>query len=557
MKLVSRTFIAMFKNSLHLRVQPDTLIGIVCIVLYWLPVIIMGESSYLPIHDSMDVHFSTYKIIGQWKYWFASNDTIVSEVLGGVPRAFFPSEFNIVLLLFSVLSPINAYTSMVLITSLLAFFSFRYFLRAFSLNEKDKVLASIVSCCFAVLPHYPFGAATVALFPFVIGYFYKNKGKPIPVNETICLFMVPLYSSFVGGGLFVSIIVLISFLTSIVRMKKIEDFKLYRIFIVLNVIYLITEWRLLSSMLFGNYVTHRSEFFPTFVSLKTTIELALFNFLNGHYHVATFHKYIVLPVVALGVLISFFRKRWIVPFIFFFIGFFSIVYGVWKWEGLANLKENFFLFRILNFSRFHWFHPVLWYGGFYFSLVLIRQLLPRFKNIVLLITFGQLCFLFYNADFCKEYRSNKIAYKTFFCENAFSQFKSEMNLEYRVISIGIHPSIAAFNGLKTLDYYHYNYPLITKKLIYKIQRKELSKNKKMEKYFVNWGSRAYIFSSVIGINFLGQYEGSGLDLLLDWELLKENKVKYIISKAPILNLGKAISEYNKPDAAWHLYLYEL
>jgi hypothetical protein len=65
--------------------------------------------------------------------------------------------------------------------------------------------------------------------------------------------------------------------------------------------------------------------------------------------------------------------------------------------------------------------------------------------------------------------------------------------DYRVVSIGLHPAVAQYNGLYTLDTYNNFYPLSYKHQFLNIIAPELNKNKSLKSYFDLWGGRCYIF----------------------------------------------------------------
>jgi len=90
--------------------------------------------------------------------------------------------------------------------------------------------------------------------------------------------------------------------------------------------------------------------------------------------------------------------------------------------------------------------------------------------------------------------------KEFFAEK---QFHIGLPVEnYRVVSIGIHPTIAQYNGFYTLDTYNNFYPLSYKHEFRKIIEKELAKNKSIRTYFDEWGGRFYIFTDELGKHYM-------------------------------------------------------
>ena len=118
----------------------------------------------------------------------------------------------------------------------------------------------------------------------------------------------------------------------------------------------------------------------------------------------------------------------------------------------------------------------------------------------------------------------------------------EIVQENRVATIGYDPLVAAFNGLSVIDGYHALYPLDYKKKIYRIIKKELSKNEVLNSYYQNWGNRVYLF-----IDDKNNIE-------IDFFEAKKIGTKYIISK---YKLNSSSLNLIKNDFKENIFLYEI
>ena len=101
----------------------------------------------------------------------------------------------------------------------------------------------------------------------------------------------------------------------------------------------------------------------------------------------------------------------------------------------------------------------------------------------------------------KLFIDDRPSFKQFYATAQFQeieQYIGKPQSSYRVASIGIHPSIAQYNGFYTLDTYNNFYPLAYKHQFRKIIASELDKNPTLKKYFDTWGGRCYIFVSELG-----------------------------------------------------------
>jgi hypothetical protein len=158
----------------------------------------------------------------------------------------------------------------------------------------------------------------------------------------------------------------------------------------------------------------------------------------------------------------------------------------------------------------------------------------------------------------------------FFAENQFREiggFIGKEKSEYRVASLGIHPSVAQFNGFYTLDGYLANYPLEYKHAFRQIIAGELERDSGLKKGYDGWGSRFYLFSSELKKRggYLVNRSGNRFvveKLSIDQEAFRNMGGRYIFS-------GVRINESENPgihlrkifpggdSSAWDIYLYEV
>lgn len=162
-------------------------------------------------------------------------------------------------------------------------------------------------------------------------------------------------------------------------------------------------------------------------------------------------------------------------------------------------------------------------------------------------------------------KSEEISYRQFFSENLFNKIKDtigEPQKDYRVASIGIHPSVAQYNGFYTLDGYQNYYPLPYKQQFRKIIAQELEKSNIWREYFDYWGSRCYLFSSEIP-DFLSTKEKGRIitHLDIDIQAFKDLEGRFIFSAAEILNYKEdnlyLIGVFEDKDSVWRIFVYEI
>ena len=232
-----------------------------------------------------------------------------------------------------------------------------------------------------------------------------------------------------------------------------------------------------------------------------------------------------------------------------------------------------------NWGRIHWLSPFIWYCIFFMSLLVISRnakVGTKFKRLIVFffITSQILINLLYNPEFghylnkfatIPGFQDENITYKQFFSENLFLKIKDAIGLpqeDYRVASIGIHPSISQYNGFYSLDSYQNKYPLVYKIQFRNIITEELYKDQKWRDYFDYWGSRCYIFSSEIPDNLTTKDKGRIIHHLdIDTKVFWDMGGRYILSAAEIVNYKEENlyfrGAFEDNDSVWKIFLYEV
>jgi hypothetical protein len=257
----------------------------------------------------------------------------------------------------------------------------------------------------------------------------------------------------------------------------------------------------------------------------------------------------------------------------------SFIYGLYSWENLIPIKKTLGIFSSFDWGRLYWLSPFIWYCLFFLSLKVISKYINvgRSWNRYLIIFFLA-CQLFINLAYDPEYGHyiNKIVsipgfndahitYRQFFSEDLFQNIRDSIGIpqeDYRVASIGIHPSIAQYNGFYTLDGYQNNYPLTYKHKFRNIIAPELNKSKAFQEYFDYWGSRCYIFSSEIPDSITTKDKNRIIRHLdIDTQSFRDLGGRYILSAAEILNYDEEnlffIGAFEDENSVWKIFVYEV
>jgi hypothetical protein len=553
------------KNNLNLT-NRYFLVSVVLLLAYVSVFFIFGQNTYVLIHDNLDSFVPWHKTLIESGLLFENNSHEVT-IMGGASRISLGNELNIMLWLNYIFDPYSAYVANQVIIRITAFIGFLLLLRRYIFGENLGNYSFIIALLFSVLPFYPNFGIGIAGLPLITYVFLNLRDNVATALDWIILITFPFYTSFPSTGLFYIIFVGFVFLYDVIKRDVSKE--LFTGLFIIGSLYLIINYRLFYLFIFDpDYVSHRVERVSDSYGLIRAVLISGKHFVLGHYHAHSIH-WIFLPFVLIMFLFNIIAKNKDKTF----VGLFalnvaiSVIYGFWYYEGIALMKESYTWMNLLNLSRFSYLAPFVWYVLFAISIrYYFQKFNPSYGNkLVFVLSFLVFVSIVFKSDFANEYRKNKITYKEFYSEALFREidlFIGKNKDEYKVVSIGIHPSIARYNGFSTLDGYLTIYPLNYKHKFRKIIEPELDKNKKLEKYYDEWGSRFYIFSSELGKNWLNtKYNNPSIAIELNTWHLYDLGGRYIFSANEILNGSdnklRLIRTFEEKESPWKVYLYEV
>lgn len=589
------------------------------LVVIWYLGSFFSESGNLTVyvHDSLDSHVVMFKILAESGLFFSSSHQEIPNIINGLPRAYFPSEFNVVSILFYFFNPEVAYLFNEFLIRIIAFIGMYLLLsRHFSTCKTEKyspvsdIVLVGVSLAFSLLPFYSIYGAGVAGQPLVLFAFLNIKHNKSKLTDwgVICLY--PFYGSLFFTSAFFIFVLAVMFFYDAIKTKKINWLLLLSI-LLMSVIFLIVEYRMVLNYFSPLFVSHRTEYLSIFNDLKSSKIKVMKVFYYGQYHAHSLHSYFILPLVVFssalmlftdkyakyilrvtllalsGYIMVFagndFHANWsallsnniydhrvgeliycffiISSFVFIFkgqlvaglllmslllISFFS---GFEDYEGIRWIKEAVPFFTQFQIDRFYTLFAILWFILFFFALRIVINKDYVGGLLVSIVLFLQVSysFSFQNGEVWRSPSEWNKFYSTRLFDNIKDHIKTPVE-KYRVISIGLHPSIALYNGMYTLDAYLVHYPLKYKHQFRKIISSEIEKNKKWRSYFDDWGNRCRLVNH-------------GEEISLDLEQFKVMGGKYILSKYVVnINNGKGISfikKFTDKESYFDVYLYQV
>jgi hypothetical protein len=327
-------------------------------------------------------------------------------------------------------------------------------------------------------------------------------------------------------------------------------------------------------MYFSGFQTHRNDRIVDLPRFSRHLRESVYLIINTQYHSGSFKTILIIATLVFTFLINilnFKKKNHHFNKIYLLINVLALIitiYFLFPYLQVYLGNNNIKILNSFDFSRFYMLLPLVWL----LILALCSNILLKKNQHIFVIMISCLQIfstLYYNQELRYNYKKvvNTVNHKSlnfnnYFDINLFSQidkFIGEKKDTYRVVSVGLSPSISQYNGFYTLDSYQNSYPLYYKREFRKIISLELEKNNELKKYYDNWGSRVYVFSNELWFN--NNTNNQPINLNINTVKLKEMKCKYIFSTNIIRNANtlniKMLKMFENPNTYWRIYLYKL
>lgn len=542
-------------------------------LLYFIPYFILGENAYVRIHDTLEGEWIWLSVLCDSHQAFNFDpSSIVPNIMNGLPRNVYPSPFNFNLWLVYLFGSFNAYVISAVIIHVIGFASMFVFLSNHILTEKEeRIYVRLIALIFSVLGVFvPFGLAVMGqpLIAHIFYQWYKNENKwyywPViilyPIYTQLVFSLIPFFTILGCYGLW-----------DLLKKRRLQP--LYWLgMIVFGIAFLVWNYQMLYAMVYkSSFVSHRSAydlyryFTPEWTAVLGDVVLT---FLTSHYHIATFVSLPVLAVLYYTYANSKTVKSlfWLILVIALFQGFYPFLeYGLFQ-------HINFF--KAFRLNRYAVLLPFLWLTLLAAG---VKVLVTYYQNPK--IAYAVILTMLYttlmgNDELLHNYRTligfQKLpSFQAYLAQDQFKNIDKKINKpksEYRVVSIGMSPTISQYNGFYTLDGLMSIYDLNYKKQFGEIIKEELEKDMEVKSYFEGWGNRCYIFSSEKGKAYNAFYQFKGRNepiahLSFDDGAFKRLGGVYVISACAVNNAAslnwELITTEVNPAAAWNLYVYKV
>jgi len=522
------------------------LLTLILFLLYFSPYLIKGKNSYILIHDNLNQLNMQGIFDGKMSAQFFLNENVNEYTLPDTEPNFHLVHVKLDKVFFKF-GYFRGFVFNELFYRLLGFLGLFFLLKIHLLKKQIPDLFLILfSFAFIFLPFWPHGNLSISGIPLLILAFlnlYHNKHFVI---SFLIIILYAFYSNIFFAGFFLGFIILCSFVYLLLK----KEFNTYLLLggIVLFLCYTLSHYPIFLNELIYKIPTNRSSQFLTGYGVIDSIKVMIFHFIYSHKLSHSLHTYLIFPSSILITALIIYKKdkKWmktIFP-LWTVLIISSIFYGLFYFQPLLNIyNEVGFGFR---YDRFYVLNPIVWYllwGLLLYYLFITLKNKKIAQVIILLLIISQI------GINCVKYTlkvyNEHPTFKELMSEKQFDEIEQKLDgnkEDIRIGCIGFFPSIANYNGFKTIGSFSAYYPVEFKEKFYKIIKPELEQNQYLKNYFINKGSALFLFDDKIEQHYYDQdYIQQNIPEItcdLNIEELKKFNVKYLFSTTRIQNASE-------------------
>lgn len=555
-----------------------TLLGLLAVSLITLPYLVLGEGSYVQIHDQLDGEVLNY----MYQARYLGQGSVIPEFMNGMDKASMLPPAPLGVLLYKFFSPFAAFGIMHWLCLLVGF------LGMYGLGKRLGLRAEVswaMACLFCYIPFYPvYGLAALGQPMLVLCALRLRDGgasasgraeKSVTGKRRVlawgnagalwqsagCILGIALYAAcssltligyvWVAAGLLWTV-----YLTAAALRKKGDSGSALRVgggAMALLCVYLATNRDLLRTLSGNGFVTHRQEM----VLRASEHPLQVFRELifNGGSYSPVYSAAILAMAVSLTLLVlmlsALSRRR--LKAIWGLIGLIfcaALLAVLWNCAPVVSLRISIGgMVTYFQADRVYWCFPFLWMLTLGFVLEGLCELGERMwrREIALL---G--CLLLVGIEGLQMLRDStlnknirlmlladyeQVTWESLYMDDVFEQIDQAIGADKdncSVVSLGIYPSVALYYGYTCADGYSNNYDLGYKHLFRQIMAAELEENEEPRRYFDDWGNRLYLAGAPYGINGMVAKGQTGYtDLDYDLDAMRSLNIRYLLAAAPV------------------------
>ena len=543
------------------------------LIVLFLPILLLGEDSYILLHDNLDSEFIYLHLLKVSNNLFTLNDSgVLTQVFNGLSTKSIHSEFSFIRVLFYLFPSFWAYVINSLLIRIVGIVGMHLLISTYFKDVKmSRILTIIIPLSFGLLPVYSLYGLSVMGQPLLLWSFLNLRDHIKIYLSFLIILLFPFYAHFAMTAPFL-LIALFIYGMGFVLAKRTISINYFFAIGLLFVAYLIANYISIANFIFGDFISHRKEWHLQEKNLTQIVSTFISTSIFGQYHSS---KIFGLPVLLLGVYVFIKKRRDSIHIAILLLTIVTIglFYSVYK-NIAVSLEEQVHILTTFQFDRFTFLLPFLYY------LLLLNCLYFVTKsNLTMILVTSTFCLanVFYNDEIKlnaaklvlpKSKTENIVSFSEFYSHDVFqlvNQYIGFSQENYRVVSLGLHPSIAQYNGFYTLDSYQNNYPLDYKNQFREVIVEELNKNQDLKAYYEDWGSRCYVFSAELKetcyLDCEKEISKSVNHLNINTNKLKQMGCDYILSAVNILNADdlnlKFEQSFESNESRYRIHLYKL
>jgi hypothetical protein len=550
----------------------------ICTVLFfvqYIPIVLNVDHAYIRIHDTLEGELIWLHLLDSTKTLFSfSPDTQVEPLMNGVPRSVLPSGLQVTVWMVYLFGTYWGYWINHLIVHLVAYWGMIILIRTHFIRKDEKrFIAWPVALAFASLPFYTVFGISVAGLPLVFYAYLNLIIRRSHLRDYLILIAFPFYSSIVWAGSTLIPAMLVHQIFIFIFRKEQRSWDAPIGMTLMTGAYVfVNQGVLWLALLNPEFVPHRVEYNIFLVEnidwIKNSLE-SIYVFSLCHYHIATFGS---LPILCAYLISLGYKGRGTVAYnLILSVSVISLGYGFYFY--LVYIFQDIFPILIsFKANRFIALLPTLWFLLMAVSLSRISNTLNGRTLTLFFVLIQFLTVLAGNDEFIQNIKqltgsARKPNFREYMSESMFAEIRKDLGentASYRVISVGISPTVAQYNGFYTLDGLVSIYSLDYKHRFRKIMETELDSSEQAKIYFDNWGNRCYYFSSELGIDnadfLIPANSGQKLrKLRVNLNEFKAMGGKYILSALPVENPENSgltlLHKYHSTGSYWDIYVY--
>lgn len=542
------------------------LLGLLAVSLIALPYLVLGEGSYVQVHDQLDGEVLNYMYHAR----YLGQGNVIPQFMNGMDKAAMLPPAPLGVLLYRILPPFAAYGLMHWLCLLVGFMGMYGLGRRLALRP---CVSWATACLFCYIPFYPvYGLAALGQPMLTLCGLGLGEEKTAKVSRKAWYFLgVALFAAcssltLVGYVWVAAGFLWTAYLAAGGRKKGCMGPALRTGGGTLTLlgVYLACNADLLRSLAGEGFTTHRQEMVlraaeHPLVSLRELI------FSGGSYSPVYSAGILAAAVLlTLATLVLSERKgssvkglcaAWRIMGLIF-LGVLLAV--LWNWGPVVSLRLTLGgMLTYFQADRIYWCFPFLWTLALGLILESVcelgEQLAARRGNgrgprravcICCLTLLGvQGLQILRDSTLNKNMRLmlfadyRQVTWESIYMEDVFAQIDRAIGEDKEtvsVVSLGIHPSVALYHGYTCADGYSNNYDLEYKHRFRQMMARELEENEKTRRYFDDWGNRLYLAGAPYGINgMVGKGQAGYTELDYDLDAMNSLHIRYLLAAAPV------------------------